>query len=199
LVGHHPGKAQIVRRIKLVNPNQLVRSIRKPKNAIKELTGSLPGLLAAQNKELDALSFDRGYGDNFSSAICKKLYRNSNKPHCIGRVPDTQRVTSELSQWQSGSAATRGQTGLEWHFGETRNIAEQAETARPSISQRKKFPEQVAHIQMGGLFLLKALTHTDVTHLRSMANAPSEYEALAPILSSRALCPTAQTNVCHQL
>jgi FAD/FMN-containing dehydrogenase len=98
LVGHHPGKAQIVRRIKLVNPNQLVRSIRKPKNAIKELTGSLPGLLAAQNKELDALSFDREYGDNFSSAICKKLYRNSNKPHCIGRVPDTQRVTSELSQ-----------------------------------------------------------------------------------------------------
>jgi len=63
----------------------------------------------------------------------------------------------------------------------------------------KKFSEQVAHIQMGGLFLLKALTHTDVTHLRSMANAPSEYEALAPILSSRALWPTAQTNVCHQL
>ena len=98
LVGHHSGKTQIERRVKLVNPNQLVRSIRKPNNTIKELTGSLPGLLAAQNKELEALSFDRGDGDNFSSAICKKLYRNSNKPHCIGRVPDTQRVTSELSQ-----------------------------------------------------------------------------------------------------
>jgi hypothetical protein len=32
------------------------------------------------------------------------------------------------------SAATRGQTGLEWHFGETRDIAEQAETARPLVS-----------------------------------------------------------------
>jgi hypothetical protein len=98
LVGHHSGKKQIVRRVELINPNQLVRSIRKPNNTIKELAGSLPGLLAAQNKELEALSFDRGYGDNFSSAICKKLYRNSNKLHCIGRFPDTQRVSSELSQ-----------------------------------------------------------------------------------------------------
>ncbi|MDC1223770.1 hypothetical protein N8Z91_02665 [Ascidiaceihabitans sp.] len=32
------------------------------------------------------------------------------------------------------SAATGGQNGLEWHFGETRNIAEQAESARPLIS-----------------------------------------------------------------
>ena len=84
--------------VELVNPNQLVRSIRKPNNTIKELTGSLPGLLAAQNKELEALSFDRGYRDNFSTAIYIKLYQNSNKPHCIDRVPDTQRVRSELSQ-----------------------------------------------------------------------------------------------------
>jgi hypothetical protein len=32
------------------------------------------------------------------------------------------------------SAATRGQTGLEWHFWETKNISEQAESARPSFS-----------------------------------------------------------------
>ena len=30
-----------------------------------------------------------------------------------------------------------------------------------------------------------------------MANAPREYEALAPIISSRTLCPTGQTNVRH--
>jgi hypothetical protein len=30
-----------------------------------------------------------------------------------------------------------------------------------------------------------------------MANAPRGYEAIAPIISSRALCPTSQTNVRH--
>jgi hypothetical protein len=73
LVGHHSGKTQIERRVKLVNPNQLVRSIGKTNDTIQELTGLLPGLLAAQDKELEALLFDRAMG-TISQAKYEKRY-----------------------------------------------------------------------------------------------------------------------------
>jgi hypothetical protein len=57
----------------------------------------------------------------------------------INRTASAESLTLSASQANLASdnlesAATRGQTGLEWHFGATRNIAEQAESARPSIS-----------------------------------------------------------------
>jgi hypothetical protein len=55
IVGHHSGKAQIMRRVELVNPNQLARSIGKANIIIKDQTGSLHGLLAAQDKEIEVL------------------------------------------------------------------------------------------------------------------------------------------------
>ena len=134
LVGHHSGKAQIARRVELVNPNQLVRSIRKTNDTIEELTGSLPGLLAAQDKEFEALLFDRNMG-TISQAKYEKRYTEMQR----NRSALAESLTLSASQANLASdnletAATRGQTGLEWHFGATRNIAEQAESARSSIS-----------------------------------------------------------------
>ena len=134
LVGHHSGKAQIARRVELVNPNQLVRSIRKTNDTIEELTGSLPGLLAAQDKELKALSFERDMG-----TISQTKYENRYTEIQRNRTALAESLTLSASQANLASdnletTATRGQTGLEWHFGATRNIAEQAESARSSIS-----------------------------------------------------------------
>jgi hypothetical protein len=44
-----------MRRVELVNPNQLARSIGKANIIIKDPTGSLHGLLAAQDKEIEVL------------------------------------------------------------------------------------------------------------------------------------------------
>jgi hypothetical protein len=131
--GHQSGKAQIARRAEMVNPNQLVRSIRKTNDTIEELTGSLPNLLAAQDKELEALSFDRDMG-TISQAKYEKRYTEIQR----NRTELAESLTLSSSQANLASdnlesAATRGQTGLEWHFGATRNIAEQAESARSSI------------------------------------------------------------------
>jgi hypothetical protein len=57
----------------------------------------------------------------------------------INRTASAESLTLSASQANLAtdnleSAATRGQTGIEWHFGETRNMAEQAESALPSIS-----------------------------------------------------------------
>jgi hypothetical protein len=134
LVGHHSGKTQIERRVKLVNPNQLVRSIRKTNDTIEELTGLLPGLLAAQDKELEALLFDRAMG-TISQAKYEKRYTEIQRNRTA--LAESQTLSASQANLASDnleSAATRGQTGLEWHFGATRNIAEQAESARSSIS-----------------------------------------------------------------
>jgi hypothetical protein len=123
-----------VRRVEIFNPNQLVRSIRKTNDSIEELTGSLPDLLDAPDKKLEALSFNRDMGI-ISQAKYEKRYTETQR----NRTALAESLTLSASQANLASddlesAATRGQTGLEWHFGATRNIAEQAESARSSIS-----------------------------------------------------------------
>jgi len=127
-------KAQIVRRVELFNLDQLVRSIRKTNDSIEELTGSLPGLLDAPDKKLEALSFDREMGIISQAKYEKRYTEIQRKPHCIGVFLTLSPSRANLASDNLESAATRGQTGLEWHFGATINIAEQAESARSSIS-----------------------------------------------------------------
>jgi len=123
-----------VRRVELFNLNQLVRSIRKTNDSIEELTGSLPGLLDASDKKLEALSFDRDMGV-ISQAKYEKRYTEIQRNRTALAVSLTLSASqANLASNNLESAATRGQTGLEWHFGATINIAEQAESARSSIS-----------------------------------------------------------------
>ena len=123
-----------MRRVELFNLNQLVRSIRKTNDSIEELTGSLPGLLDASDKKLEALSFDRDMGV-ISQAKYEKRYTEIQRNRTALAVSLTLSASqANLASNNLESAATRGQTGLEWHFGATINIAEQAESARSSIS-----------------------------------------------------------------
>ena len=123
-----------MRRVELFNLDQLVRSIRKTNDSIEELTGSLPGLLDASDKKLEALSFNRDMGV-ISQAKYEKRYTEIQRNRTALAVSLTLSASqANLASNNLESAATRGQTGLEWHFGATINIAEQAESARSSIS-----------------------------------------------------------------
>lgn len=62
IMGRQTGKRQIAKRIKLVNPNQLVHCLTKTNDTMKTITGSLLQLLAAQDRELDAQSLKRDFG-----------------------------------------------------------------------------------------------------------------------------------------
>jgi hypothetical protein len=134
IAGRQTGKRQIAKRVELVNPNQLVRSIRKTNDTMETLTGSLPQLLAAQDRELDALSLKRDMG-TLSQADYEKRYSEIKS----SRADLAQSLTLSSKQANLAGdnlehAASQGQTGLEWHFGAAQNIAEQAESARSSIS-----------------------------------------------------------------
>jgi hypothetical protein len=123
-----------VRRIELFNPNQLVRSIRKTNDSIEELTGSLPSLLDAPDKELEALSFDRDMGTISQTKYAKRYTEIKRNRTALAESLKLCASQANLASDNLESATTRGQTGLKCHFGATRNIAEQAESARSSIS-----------------------------------------------------------------
>lgn len=134
IIGRQAGKRQIKNRVELVNPNHLVRSIRQTNDTMESLTDNLPQLLAAQDRELDALSLERDMG-TVSQAAYDARYTEI-KTH---RAKLAQSLTLSAHQANlAGSnldhAASQGQTGLNWHFGAARNIAKQADYARYSIT-----------------------------------------------------------------
>ena len=134
IVGRQTGNRQIAKRIELVNPNQLVRSIRKTNDTMETITGSPPQLLAAQDRELDALSLKRDLG-TLSQADYDTRYIEIK----TNRVNLAQSLTLSAKQATLAGdnlehAASQGQTGLEWHFRAAQNIAEKAESVRSSIT-----------------------------------------------------------------
>ena len=134
LIGHSSGKIQIAQRVELVNPNQLVRSIRKTNDTMEILTTSLPDLLEAQNEELEVLSFNRDMGTLSQEAYEKRYSEIQASRTALAESLSLSASQANLATNNLENAATRSQTGLEWHFGATKQIAEQAESARSSIS-----------------------------------------------------------------
>ena len=98
------------------------------------LTTSLPDLLEAQNEELEVLSFNRDMGTLSQEAYEKRYSEIQARRTALAESLSLSASQANLATNNLENAATRGQTGLEWHFGATKQIAEQAESARSSIS-----------------------------------------------------------------
>jgi hypothetical protein len=133
-VGYHSGKRQIAKRVELVDPNRLVRSIRKTNDQMELLTASLPALLAEQDQELEKLGFDRDLG-KLSQADYDIRYTEI-KSH---RAALANSLTLSAQQARAAgdnlkNAATQGQFGLDWHLNATERLSKQAASARSSIS-----------------------------------------------------------------
>jgi hypothetical protein len=134
VVGRQTGKRQIAKRVELVDPNQLVRSIRKTNDTMETLTVSLPQLLATQDSELDALSLKRDLG-TVSQAAYEKRYTEIKTHRASLAASLTQSAQqANLASNNLKNATTQGQSGLDWHFGATQKIADQAKSARSAIS-----------------------------------------------------------------
>jgi hypothetical protein len=132
--GHQAGKRQIATRVELVDPNQLVRSIRATNTSVEELTKTLPQLLAAQDKELETLAFQRDMGTLSQAAYEKRYLQIQSHRSQLAQSLSLSTKQANLAGDNLEHAATQGQTGLEWHFGAARNIARQTESARSTIS-----------------------------------------------------------------
>lgn len=133
VVGHAQGEKQVAKRMQLVSPSALVRSIGKTTDQVAQIEMTLPSLLAAQDIELAELSQKMTRGE-----ITEETY--------AARADQIRADRSELAQALSVSAAqahqahenlkiaeARGQTGLDWHIHATKNLSRDVMSARSTI------------------------------------------------------------------
>lgn len=134
VAGHKAGQRKVAKKVEFVSANNLVRSIRKTNTTLAAFTTSLPALLAAQDQELEKMSFDRDMGTMSQSAYEKRYNQIKNHRVALALQLSESADKATLAQSNISEASTKGQIGLDWHLGATSRIAKQAHSARSNIS-----------------------------------------------------------------
>lgn len=134
VVGHIKGKKDVARRVRLADPNKMVRNLRAANDQMADVAISLPAHLAAQDVELHRLNEARAKGQ-----ISKAEHASAVDVIRKDRARLAEALTLTASQASKASenlktAASRGQSNLDWHILATSDIAKNATSARSTIS-----------------------------------------------------------------
>lgn len=134
VAGNAHGKQQVAKRVELVSPSALVRSLAKANDKMERVSADLPALLARQDAELAALNSALERGEITSDRVAKRHAEIS-----AHRAELTEALTLSAAQANAAhanlkSAQTQGQTGLDWHLSATKSLAREATSARSKIS-----------------------------------------------------------------
>ncbi|MGC1497696.1 MAG: hypothetical protein WA790_17965 [Sulfitobacter sp.] len=132
-VGNIVGKKDVARRVEIANPNALVRSIRRSNDKLAKVQTGLPAHLAAQDAQLKRLKAGLANG-----TVSQEGYDKSVADIRDNRAQLAEALTLTASQARTAttnleSAATQGQTGLEWHIMATSKLERDTVSARSSI------------------------------------------------------------------
>lgn len=134
IAGNASGQKQAQKRIELVSPSALVRSIGKANDNMTGLRQDLPKLLAQQDAELDTLNAQLKNGQ-----ITEKQYTQRFEVIKANRAQLAEALSLSAAQANEAhrnlqAAQAKGQTGLDWHLSATQNLARDATSARSAIS-----------------------------------------------------------------
>lgn len=134
LVGNIAGKQDVARRVEIANPNALVRSIRRSNKKLGTIQAGLPTHLAAQDAELSQLKAGLANG-----TVSQGQYNNRVNEIRENRAQLAEALTLTAGQTRIAiknleSAATQGQSGLEWHIMATSKLERDTVSARSTIN-----------------------------------------------------------------
>ena len=134
IAGAASGKKQAAKRIELVSPSALVRSISKADDRMDVVSRDLPGLLAQQDSELQLLN-----GKMKNGEITQAQYTHRYEVIKANRAQLAEALSLSAAQANEAhnnlqNAKAQGQTGLEWHLHSTKKLAREATSARSAIS-----------------------------------------------------------------
>lgn len=134
VVGHANGQKQVAKRVELVSPSALVKSIGKANDEMEALTLDLPTVLAQQDAEIASLTrqLESGRIDTTIYAARTEQIRGT-RAQIAEALTLTAAQANEANRNLQGAAA-QGQTGLDWHMNATSALAKNAMSARASIS-----------------------------------------------------------------
>lgn len=134
IAGNAQGKANAAKRIELVSPSALVRSIGKADDAMDVVSRDLPSLLAQQDAELDALNQQMASGQLTQAQFTQRFeVIKANREQLAEALSLSAAQANEAHRNLQGAQA-KGQTGLDWHLNATKQLAREATSARSAIS-----------------------------------------------------------------
>lgn len=132
-LGNMAGERAVARRIELISPDAMVRNIRNASNQFESIQTSLPQLLARQESDLNSLTMQLINGQisqakHDQSVIQIELERAELAHALTLSARDARQAAENLK-----AAASRGQTGLDWHIGETTRLADDVDSTRSTF------------------------------------------------------------------
>ncbi len=134
VAGNANGKKQAMKRIELVNPSALVRSIGKADDRMDVVSRDLPGMLAQQDAELSKLNAQMNAGQITEAQFASRFeVIKANRAQLAEALSLSAAQASEAHK-NLQDAQSKGQTGLDWHLSATKALAREATSARSAIS-----------------------------------------------------------------
>lgn len=134
VVGHVTGKRTVARRVEKVSPSAIVRTLRSTNTQMALVQTSLPARLAAQEEMLSHLEMQRATGaiDAISYDKARAKITSERKAIATSLIQTEENAKQAAANLQI--AKQQGQTGLDWHISATSKLANEAHSARSSIS-----------------------------------------------------------------
>lgn len=133
-VGAAKGKKQAAKRVELVSPSALVRSIGKADDRMDVVSRDLPQLLAQQDTELAQLNSKMKSGKITEAQYAQRFEVIKANREQLAEALSLSAAQANEAHRNLQSAQSQGQTGLDWHLSATRNLARDATSARSAIS-----------------------------------------------------------------
>lgn len=134
VVGHVKGKRQVARRVEKVSPSAIVRTLRSTNDQMELVKSSLPARLAAQEQMLAHLEMQRATGamDAATYARARASIAAEREAIAMSLIQTEKNAKQAVANLQT--AQRQGQAGLDWHISATSKLANEAHSARSSIS-----------------------------------------------------------------
>ncbi|MEP5155167.1 hypothetical protein [Planktotalea sp.] len=134
VAGHASGKKQAEKRIELVSPSALVRSLAKADDSMDIVTRDLPNLLAQQDAELATLNHQMASGQITEKQFSKRFEVIKANRAQLAEALSLSATQANVAHRNLQNAKAQGQTGLDWHLSATQSLAREATSARSAIS-----------------------------------------------------------------
>ncbi len=133
-IGNIAGERDVERRVELVAPNEIARTLDTTTRQFESIKTDLPDLLARQEAALDSLMMQRMNGlieqDAYDLAVLKIEQERIDLADALElSARDARRASRNLTE-----AARRGQNGLDWHIGTAARLADDVDSTRSTFS-----------------------------------------------------------------
>lgn len=134
IAGNAQGKKEAKRRVELVSPSALVRSIGKASKQMNTVSRDLPTLLASQETEMKTLEAQRKTGKITAQAHETRVSEIKQNREALAETLTLNAAQASEAHKNLKNAAAQGQTGLEWHINATEHLQNESLSARSAIS-----------------------------------------------------------------